>query len=318
MSEGWLDTPFSLVGKRIWVAGHCGMIGEALLRRLEQEDCELLTVTHSKLDLRNQAAVNSWITKNRPDVIVIAAAKVGGIMANSENPAVFFYDNIMIATNIIHSAYEAGVSKLLFLGSSCIYPRECTQPIKEDDLLSGILEPTNEAYALAKIGGLKMASYYRSQYGCDFISAMPCNIYGARDNYDEQNSHVIPALIMKAHKAKVRGDASLMVWGSGEPLREFLYVDDLVEALVLLLQKYSHSMHVNVGSGYEIEIKNLINIVCDVVDYNGEIIFDVSKPDGVPRKLLDSSLLSKSKWQPAISLKDGIRKSYSCYLERLR
>ncbi len=316
MQECWLKTPFSLTGKRVWVAGHSGMVGAALLRRLACENCEILTVSHDELDLRDQAAVKKWVNKNNPNIVVIAAATVGGIMANSKNPAKFFYDNIMIAANIIHSSYETGVEKLLFLGSSCIYPREAKQPIEESELLSGKLESTNEAYALAKIGGLKMAKYYREQYGCDFISAMPCNLYGVGDRYDEQSSHVIPALIMKAHKAKAAGANSLTVWGSGRALREFLYVDDLAGALVFLLQNYSFSDHINIGSGQEVKIKHLIDIVCDIVGYDGEIIFDISKPDGMPRKLLDSSVLAKSGWKPSISLKDGIRKAYKDYLAR--
>ncbi len=316
MQEGWLETPFSLVDKRIWVAGHAGMVGAALLRRLSRENCEVLTVSHDALDLRDQGAVKGWIAANKPDVIIVAAAKVGGILANSQNPAEFFYDNIMISTNIIHAAYEAGVAKLLFLGSSCIYPRECAQPIKESALLSGELEPTNEAYALAKIGGLKMASYYRAQYGCDFISAMPCNLYGVGDIYDEQNSHVIPALIMKAHKAKMRGDSVLHVWGSGEVFREFLYVDDLVDGLLILLQNYSSADHVNIGSGQEVSIKELVKIICDVVGYSGDVVFDKSKPDGALRKLLDNSQIFESCWSPSFALKDGIANSYKDYMCR--
>ncbi|PCJ98147.1 MAG: GDP-fucose synthetase [Zetaproteobacteria bacterium] len=316
MGAGWLDTPLSLTGKCIWVAGHNGLVGSALLRRLERESCEVLTVGRDDLDLCRQADVERWVEAQKPDIIVIAAAKVGGIGANSAHPAQFYYENTMIATNIMHSAYLAGIERLLFLGSSCIYPRDCTQPIEESALLSGTLEPTNEAYALAKIGGLKMAQYYRKEYGCDFISAMPCNLYGVGDYYDAYNSHVIPALMMKAHKAKVQQDQALSVWGSGMPLREFLYVDDLADALVVLLQRYSGAGHVNIGSGQEIEIKNLIQGVCDVVEYKGKIVFDESKPDGAPRKILDSSQLFETGWKPEIDLNTGIRKCYNDYLRR--
>ncbi len=316
MSQGWLSSPFLLAGKRVWVAGHRGMVGSALVRRLSHESCQILTATRDEIDLRDQAAVSAWVCSNKPDVIVIAAALVGGIMANSQNPAMFFYDNIMISTNIIHSAYKAGVEKLLFLGSSCIYPRDCEYPIKENALLSGGLEPTNEAYALAKIGGLKMAQYYRAQYdGCDFISAMPCNLYGVGDSYNESSSHVIPALIMKAHNAKVRGDASLTVWGSGSPLREFLYVDDLADGLVFLLQHYSGDSHVNIGSGKEVSIKELAESICKIVGYDGDIVFDCSKPDGVCRKLMDNGFLHGAGWNRNISLKDGLAKSYADYLK---
>lgn len=316
MTAGWLDTPLSLVGKRIWVAGHNGLVGSALLRRLERESCEVLTVAREDLDLCRQADVEDWIAAQKPDIIVIAAAKVGGIGANSAYPAQFYYENTMIASNIMHGAYLAGVERLLFLGSSCIYPRDCAQPIVEDALLSGALEPTNEAYALAKIGGLKMTQYYRQEYGCDFISAMPCNLYGVGDYYDEYNAHVIPSLIMKAHKAKVKQEGTLNVWGSGTPLREFLYVDDLADALVLLLQKYSDFGHINIGSGHEITIKNLVRDICEVVEYKGKLIFDTSKPDGVPRKILDSHQLFGIGWEPEIWLKDGISKCYDEFLER--
>ncbi len=318
MAQGWLDTPFSLMGKRVWVAGHSGMVGTALTLALTGKGCEILTVSHDELDLRDQTGVRDWVNINKPDIVIIAAAKVGGIMTNSLNPADFFYDNIMISTNIIHSSHEAGVQKLLFLGSSCIYPRNSAQPIKEDALLSGYLEPTNEAYAIAKIGGLKMAAYYRAQYGCDFISAMPCNLYGAGDRYDEQNSHVIPALIMKAHKGKLNGDKILNIWGSGKPMREFLYIDDLAQALIFLLQNYSDASHVNIGSGQEISIKDLVEKICIVVGYNGDIVFDNSKPDGVYKKLLDSDLLYNSGWNPRISLMDGLGKSYTDYLSRFK
>lgn len=280
---------YSLENKKVWVAGHNGMVGSALMRRLSLENCTILTANKSELDLCNQAVVNTWMADHRPDVVVIAAAKVGGIMANAENPAAFFYDNVMIATNIMHAAHAQSVERLLFLGSSCIYPRDCEQPMKEDALLTGALESTNEAYALAKITGLKMAQYYRTQYGSDFISAMPCNLYGIGDMYDAQNSHVIPAIIMKAHVAKMQGEDVLTLWGSGNPLREFMYVDELADILVMLLQKYSSAEPINVGTGDELTIKNLAKTICEVVGYHGKIEFDVTKPDGTPRKVLDNT-----------------------------
>ncbi|MGH1376153.1 MAG: GDP-L-fucose synthase family protein [Alphaproteobacteria bacterium] len=316
MAEHWLKQDTPLQNKKIWIAGHNGMVGSALMRRLEGEGAQLLGVSRQELDLRHQTDVRDWVFAHKPDMIVLAAAKVGGIMANSENLATFFYDNMMISANVIHSAYEAGVGRLLFLGSSCIYPRECTQPIAEEALLGGALEPTNEAYALAKISGLKMAQYYRTQYGCDFISAMPCNLYGVGDSYDERHSHVIPALIMKVHKAKIEGAPSVHVWGSGRALREFLYVDDLADILVLLLQKYNSEHHINIGSGAEITIKELVRIICEVIGYKGEIVFDTKFPDGTPRKVLDTSRLLGVGWEPKMWLKDGIKKCHEDFLGR--
>ncbi len=316
MADVWREPPYDLGGKRVWVAGHSGMVGSTLCRRLQLENCEILTVSHDDLDLRDQSAVRDWMAENNPDVVIIAAAKVGGIMANVTQPAEFFYDNIMIATNIMHSAYEVGVDRLLFLGSSCIYPKECVQPIQEGTLLSGALEPTNEAYALAKIAGLKMASYYRVQYGCDFISAMPCNLYGVGDTYHEEHSHVIPAMIMKAHDAKINDLPELVLWGSGAPQREFLYVDDLADALILLLQKYQGASHVNIGSSQEVTIKNLSRIICEVVAYKGRVVFDRTKPDGMMRKVLDNSMLMGVGWKPKMCLKDGVMNCYEDYRRR--
>lgn len=315
---------YSLDNKRIWVAGHTGMVGSALMRRLSKEPCEILTATHAELDLRQQADVKAWVGDNKPDVVILAAARVGGIMANVNSPAEFFYDNMMVAANVVHSAYEAGVEKLLFLGSSCIYPRECEQPIKEEALLSGPLEPTNEAYALAKISGLKMAAYYREQYGCDFISAMPCNLFGQGDTYDEQNSHVIPALIMKAHKARQESAEELVLWGTGNPMREFLIVDDLADGLLYLLQHYSGAEHVNIGTGYDITITDLAELVCKRIGYEGAIRFDCTKPDGALIKRLDVSMMQKVGWNPpglelsgydyVTYLRQGIYSSYSDFL----
>ncbi len=296
------------------MAGHRGMVGSAVCARLVGEECEVLTCD---LDLREQKDVQRWIADYKPDAVILAAARVGGIGANAARPAEFFYDNMMIEANVLHSAYEQGVEKLLFLGSSCIYPRDCTQPITENMLLSGALELTNEAYALAKIGGLKMGQFYRQQYGCNFISAMPCNLYGVGDRYDAHGSHVIPALIMKAHAAKVDNEHSLNVWGSGKPLREFLYVSDLADALILLLQQYDGEGHINVGSDQEIMIRDLAKIICEVVGFEGEIFFDDSKPDGTPRKVLDNSKIHMLGWQPKTGLKDGLKKCYADFLSRL-
>jgi len=289
------------------------MVGQALCRRLKREECAVLKTERAALDCRNQKMVDDWMHVHKPDAVIIAAARVGGIMANAENPADFFYDNMMIAANIIHSAYAAGVEKLLFLGSSCIYPREAKQPITEDMMLSSALEPTNEAYALAKIGGLKMAQYYRAQHGCDFISAMPCNLFGVGDTYDEHNSHVIPAMIMKAHQAKTEGVQELTLWGTGAPLREFLYVDDLADGLVFLLQNYSDTQHINIGAGQEVSIQELAKTVCEIIGFKGRIVFDDSKPDGTPRKLLDNTRLRELGWSPS-----RLNESKDGYLTYLR
>src|SRR6185437_8047761 len=287
---------YSLAGKRIWVAGHRGMVGSAIVRRLAQEDCVVLTAARSELDLLDQAAVAGWIVKNRPQAIFLAAAKVGGILANTSFPAEILHQNLAIETNIIEAAHRSATEKLLFLGSSCIYPKLARQPIREDELLTGPLEPTNEWYAVAKIAGLKLAAAYRRQYGSDFIAAMPTNLYGPFDNFDLQSSHVLPALLRKAHEAKVAGAASLTIWGSGTPRREFLHVDDCADALVHLMQTYSGEQHVNVGTGDDLSILDLARLVSRVVGYQGEIVRDMSKPDGTPRKLLDVSKLKGLGW----------------------
>lgn len=317
MDEGWLDTPLPLAGKRVWVAGHEGMVGAALCRRLKEENCGILTVPRAMLDLRNQDAARRWMAENRPDIVVLAAAKVGGIYANSVYCADFLYDNLMIAANVLHAAHESGVKKLLFLGSSCIYPKLAPQPIREEALLDGALEPTNEPYALAKIAGLKLAQSYRRQHGCDFISAMPCNLYGPGDRYDAEGSHVIPALIMKAHAAKMQGAEALTVWGSGKPLREFLYVDDLADGLVFLLKSYSGESHINIGSGEEIAIAALVQKIADVAGFEGEIVFDVGKPDGTPRKLMDCSRMRRRGWRPVMALDKGLRQSYADFCMKM-
>ena len=308
---------FALGGKRVWVAGHRGMVGQALMRRLRDEPCECLTAPRT-LDLRERTAVDGWLDEHRPDAIILAAARVGGIMANAERPAEFLFDNLAIATNIIDAAYIHSVGKLLFLGSSCIYPRDAAQPIREDALLSGPLEPTNEAYAIAKIAGLKLAAAYRAQYGCDFISAMPTNLYGPGDNWDPASSHVVPALIRKAHQAKEAGADSFAIWGSGTPRREFLHVDDLADACLLLLQDYSEAGPINVGSGEDIAIAELAALVAEVVGFDGEIITDPTKPDGTPRKLMDNSRIAAMGWSPSIPLRHGLEQAYAAFLTEVR
>ena len=305
---------FPLAGKRIWIAGHRGMVGGALVRRLESEACEVLT-TERSLDLRDQASVRAWLAEETPDAIVLAAAKVGGILANDSYPADFLYDNLMIAANVIEAAHRADVDRLLFLGSSCIYPRLAAQPMREDALLTGLLEPTNEWYAIAKIAGIKLAQAYRKQHGRSYISAMPTNLYGPGDNYHPENSHVLPALIRKTHEAKTGDADAIEVWGTGTPRREFLHVDDLADALVHLLVHYDEAEHVNVGAGEDIAIGDLARLVAEVVGFTGGIEFDASKPDGTPRKLLDCSKLSDLGWQPSIGLRDGIAAAYADFLD---
>lgn len=299
-----------LADKRIWIAGHRGMVGGAVARRLEADGCEVTRAGRDVVDLIDQRAVHDWMAETRPDAIVLAAAKVGGIQANDTRPVDFLYENLMIEGNIIHAAHECDVERLLFLGSSCIYPKMAPQPIPEDSLLTGPLEPTNEWYAIAKIAGIKLIQAHRKQYGRKWISAMPTNLYGPGDNYDLQSSHVLPALLRKFHEAKERGDKEVVVWGSGKPLREFLHCDDLADALVFLLQNYDDYEHVNVGSGVEVSIRELAETIAEVVGYEAELVFDDSKPDGTPRKLMDSSRLHALGWNNVRSLKDGIRSTY--------
>lgn len=305
---------YPLAGKRVWVAGHRGMVGGALMRRLAPERCELLTVGHDALDLRRQADVESWIAAQKPQAIFLAAATVGGILANDSRPAEFLYDNLAIETNVIELARRAGVEKLMFLGSACIYPGLAPQPMAEDCLLTGPLEPTNQWYSVAKIAGLKLCDAYRLQYGCDFISAMPNNLYGPGDNFDLASSHVVPALMRKIHEAKAAGRGEITVWGSGRPLREFLHVDDLADALVFLMQRYSAAGHVNVGAGDELSIRELAALIAEVVGWQGKFVFDPGKPDGVPRKLLDVSKLDRMGWRPRTALRDGLAETYRWYL----
>jgi len=308
---------YVLKGKRVWVAGHRGMVGAALVRRLAQEDCEVMTVARDEVDLTSQAAVAPWMDSSRPQAVIIAAAKVGGILANDTYPAEFLWQNLMIEANIIAAACRCGVEKLLFLGSSCIYPRDAPQPIPESALLTGPLEPTNEWYAVAKIAGIKLCQAFRRQYGCDFVSAMPTNLYGPGDNYDLATSHVIPALIRKAHEAKTRGDATLTIWGTGTPRREFLHVDDCADALVHILKLYSEAEPINVGSGEDLPISELARLVCEVVGFKGGIVCDPSKPDGPRRKLMSGTKLVALGWRPATSLTEGLVSAYAAFLEGL-
>lgn len=304
-----------LAGKRVWVAGHGGMVGSAVIRRLAREDAALLAVSRRELDLTRQAAVEDWVSVNRPEVVVLAAAQVGGIAANSARPLDFLHDNLMIEANIMRACADAGVEKLLFLGSSCIYPKFAEQPIREDALLTGALEPTNEWYAIAKIAGIKLAGAYRRQRGLDFISAMPTNLYGPGDNYDLESSHVIPALLRKAVEARDAGAPTMTVWGSGTPRREFMHVEDLADALVFLLKTYSAEEHINIGCGSDVSITELARSVCDVVGFAGALAFDTTRPDGTPRKLMDSARLAALGWQPQIGLREGLGDAYAAFLK---
>src|SRR3954449_1431650 len=306
--------PFDLKGKSVFVAGHRGMVGAALVRRLAREDVELLTVAHREIDLRDQAAVAGWFAAKRPQVVFLAAAKVGGIVANNTLRAEFIYDNLLIAANVIHAAHVSGAEKLMFFGSSCIYPRMAPQPLREDSMLTGPLEPTNEPYAIAKIAGIKMVEAYRSQYQADFISVMPTNLYGRGDNYHPEYSHVVAALIRRFHEAKVSGARNVAVWGTGTPRREFLFVDDLADACIHLMKTYSDHELVNIGTGEDITIAEFARVVAAAVGYTGGISFDTSRADGTPRKWLDVSRLAKLGWRASTTLEDGIRLAYQAYL----
>jgi GDP-L-fucose synthase len=301
--------------RKVWVAGHTGMVGSAICKRLEDRGDQVLKVARQDLDLRDQTAVISWLMRNKPDAIVFAAAKVGGILANDTLPADFLYDNLALQTNVIHASHLAGVSRLLFLGSSCIYPKLAPQPIREEYLLTGPLEPTNEWYAIAKIAGIKLCQAYKKQYGRQYVSLMPCNLYGPNDNFDLNSSHVLPALIRKFHEAKVSGSDTVVIWGSGTPLREFLHVDDLAAGAVFCLDEYDGFEHINCGAGAEVTIRDLALLIKDVVGFTGELVLDKTKPDGTPRKLMDSSRIRDLGWKPTISLNDGISQTYNWFLK---
>jgi GDP-L-fucose synthase len=306
---------YPLSGKRIFVAGHRGMVGSALVRRLEKTDCEILTVTHKEVDLRRQAETEAWLAAHKPDTVFVAAATVGGILANDTRPAEFLYDNMMIEANVIEGARRIGAKKLLFLGSSCIYPRLAPQPMKEEHLLTGALEPTNQWYAIAKIAGLKLCAAFRREYGCDFISAQPTNLYGPGDTFDLQASHVIPALLAKTHKAKATNAAEVEIWGTGKPKREFLHVDDLADGLVFLMERYSDESHVNIGWGEDVSIAELATLIADVVGFKGRLRYATEKPDGAPRKLLDVAKLDGMGWRPKIGLREGLEDAYRWFVE---
>jgi GDP-L-fucose synthase len=304
------------MNSRIFVAGHRGLVGSAILRRLEAAGArQVLTATREQLDLRDQAAVNYWFKANRPDYVYLVAGTVGGILANSTRPAEFIYDNMLIHATVVHAAHQFGVKKLLYLGSSCVYPRECPQPMKEEYLLSGPLEPTNEWYAIAKIAGIKLCEGYRKQYGDDFISAMPTNLYGPNDNFDLTASHVLPALMRKFHEAKVSGEREVQIWGTGAARREFLHVDDLADACVYLMDRYDGLRHINIGTGQELTIRQVAELIRDIVHPEGVLAFDPSKPDGTPRKLLDVTRLHDLGWRHKIELRDGLESTYRWFLE---
>jgi GDP-L-fucose synthase len=309
---------YSLEGKRVFVAGHRGMVGSALMRRLAQEECRLLTATREALDLRDQAAVDRWFDEHRPQAVFLAAARVGGIHANATHPGEFLYDNLAIAANVIEAARRCQVEKLLFLGSSCIYPRLAPQPMPESCLLTGALEPSNEAYAIAKIAGLKLCQAYRRQYGCDFVSVMPTNLYGPHDNFDLASGHVLAALIAKTDAAIRQAGETVEIWGTGQPRREFLHVDDLADAVVFLMQNWSEDEPINIGSGEDVTIAELAGLIARVLGFTGRFVFDPSKPDGAPRKLLDVSKLTALGWRPRIGLAEGIRQTYDWYRTAIR
>ena len=311
------EPPFRLEGRKVWVAGHGGMVGTAIVSRLERESCTILTVPHAEVDLRNQAQVEDWLAANKPEAVFLAAGTVGGIHANDTRPAEFIYDNIMMVANVVNGVWRQCQAKLLYLGSSCIYPRLAPQPMTEEALLSGGLEPTNQWYALAKISGIKLCQAYRRQYGCDFISAMPTNLYGPHDNYDLEASHVVPALIAKTHAARESGAESVEVWGTGKPKRELLYVEDLADALIFLMKSYSQEGHINVGTGVDVTIADLAALVARVIGFEGRFDFVTDKPDGAPRKLLDVSRLSDLGWRAQTDLEEGLRRAYAWYRDNV-
>jgi GDP-L-fucose synthase len=308
---------YSLANKRVWVAGHNGMVGAAVCRALASENCEILTAPREELDLLRQSDVEDWCTQAKPDAVIICAARVGGILANDTFPADFIYQNLTLETNIIHSAYKAKVEKLVFLGSSCIYPKHADQPMNEDALLTGPLEATNEWYAIAKIAGIKLCQAYRKQYGCDFISAMPTNLYGPGDNFDLETSHVVPALIRKSYEGIKYGSEEIEIWGSGKARREFLHVDDCASGIIFLLKNYSGMQHVNLGTGVDITIRDLANRITQVVGFSGKLKFDQTKPDGTPRKLMNVGHVASLGWSSKIKLNDGLVNTFEWFLKNL-
>jgi GDP-L-fucose synthase len=312
-----MQPDYELAGKTVFVAGHRGLVGSALVRRLHEEDCRVLTANRAELDLLRQDAVEQWMAQHRPQAVFVAAATVGGILANDTRPAEFLYDNLAIETNLIEASRRAGVEKLMFLGSSCIYPRLAAQPMSEDSLLTGPLEPTNQWYAVAKIAGIMLCRAYRRQYGCNFVSAMPTNLYGPGDNFDLNASHVVPALIAKAHAVRTGQTKDLVVWGSGSPLREFMYIDDLADALVFLMKHYNAEEHINVGVAEEVTIRQLATEIAKIVGVDAALRFDPSKPDGTPRKLMDSERLFAMGWRPKTSLAEGLRRTYAWYRDNI-
>ncbi|MBV9834190.1 MAG: GDP-L-fucose synthase [Alphaproteobacteria bacterium] len=312
-----MPASYTLRSKRVWVAGHRGLVGSALVRRLQAEQCEVLTATRAQVDLRAPDQLDRWMRESKPQAVFMAAARVGGIYANDTRPADFMYDNLMIATNVVEAAGRHGVEKLMMLGSSCIYPRMAPQPLQEDSLLTGPLEPTNQWYALAKIAAIKLCAAYRRQHGCDFISAMPTNLYGPGDNFDLMSSHVVPALIAKAHDAKLRHAPALEVWGTGRALREFMFVDDLADGLIFLMQRYSDEPLINIGTGTDLPIADLAALISDVVGFRGMLRFDINRPDGTPRKVMDISRLTALGWKARTSLRDGLEQTYRWYVDNI-
>jgi GDP-L-fucose synthase len=310
-------TKFNLAGRRVWVAGHRGMAGSAIARRLEREDCEIVTATRSELDLLCQADVNAWMADKKLDAVFLAAATVGGIMANSTRPAEFLCENLVIETNVIHASWRAGVKKLLFLGSSCIYPRMARQPMREEELMTGALEPTNEWYAIAKIAGIKLCQAYRRQYGCDFVSVMPTNLYGPGDRYDAEGGHVVAALIMKIHSAKMANRPTVELWGTGTPKREFLFSGDLADACVFVMKNYSDEMFLNVGTGQDMSILELAQVIARIIGWHGTFTFNLSKPDGMPRKVMDVSRLRSMGWSATTDFEAGMKQAYEWYVANM-
>jgi GDP-L-fucose synthase len=308
---------FDLAGRRVWVAGHRGMAGSAIARRLEREDCEIVTATRSELDLLCQADVNAWMADKKPDAVFLAAATVGGIMANSTRPAEFLCENLIIETNVIHASWRAGVKKLLFLGSSCIYPRMASQPMREEELMTGALEPTNEWYAIAKIAGIKLCQAYRRQYGCDYVSVMPTNLYGPGDRYDAEGGHVVAALIMKIHSAKMANSPTVELWGTGTPKREFLFSGDLADACVFVMKNYSDEMFLNVGTGQDMSVLELAQAIARIIGWHGAFTFNLSKPDGMPRKVMDVSRLRSMGWSATTDFETGMKQAYEWYVANM-